>query len=83
MGQVEMAARHAIAPFWYYMFELYLPERKKQAASTSPPMRRSAPPIRFCSPQRPDGMDDKIWFAEHCHEMGVRAVPVLMHFSRR
>ena len=27
-----MAARHAIAPFWYYMFELYLPERKKQAA---------------------------------------------------
>jgi hypothetical protein len=32
IGQVEVAARHAIAPFWYYMFELYLPERKKQAA---------------------------------------------------
>ena len=32
LGQVEMAARHAIAPFWYYMFELHLPERKKQAA---------------------------------------------------
>ena len=27
-------------------------------------------------------MDDKIWFAEHCHEQGVRAVPVLMHFSK-
>ena len=23
-----MAARFAIAPFWYYMFELHLPERK-------------------------------------------------------
>jgi hypothetical protein len=26
-------------------------------------------------------MDDKIWFAEHCHVAGVSAVPVLMHFS--
>jgi hypothetical protein len=83
LGQVEMAARHAIAPFWYYMFELYFPERKKRAGlfltahETIGPAYSSLQP-----PASADGMDDKIWFAEHCHEMGVRAVPVLMHFSR-
>ena len=82
MGQVEMAARRAIAPFWYYMFELYLPERGKRASlfltahETIGPAYSSLQP-----PPGADGMDDKIWFAEHCHEMGVRAVPVLMHFA--
>ncbi len=82
LGQVEMAARHAIAPFWYYMFELYLPERKKQAALYLTAHETIGPAYSLLQPpEGADGMDDKIWFAEHCHEQGVRAVPVLMHFS--
>ncbi len=82
IGQVEVAARHAIAPFWYYMFELYLPERKKQAALYLTAHETIGPAYSLLQPPADaDGMDDKIWFAEHCHEMGVRAVPVLMHFS--
>ncbi|WP_373505324.1 sugar-transfer associated ATP-grasp domain-containing protein [Aestuariivirga sp.] len=82
MGQVEMAARHAIAPFWYYMFELHLPERKKQAALYLTAHETIGPAYSLLQPQPgADGMDDKIWFAEHCHVSGVRAVPVLMHFS--
>jgi hypothetical protein len=82
MGQVEMAARHAIAPFWYYMFELYLPERKKQAALYLTAHETIGPAYEILQPAPgADGMDDKIWFAEHCHEKAVKAVPVLMHFS--
>jgi hypothetical protein len=82
MGQVEMAANYAIAPFWYYMFELYLPERKKQAALYLTAHETIGPAYSLLQPPAgADGMDDKIWFAEHCHEMGVKAVPVLMHFS--
>lgn len=82
-GQVEMAARHGIAPFWYYMFELYLPERKKQAALYLTAHETIGPAYSVLQPPPgADSMDDKIWFAEHCHEMGVKAVPVLMHFSQ-
>lgn len=83
LGQVEMAARHAIAPFWYYMFELYLPERKKQAALYLTAHETIGPAYSLLQPpDGADGMDDKIWFAEHCHEKGVTAVPVIMHFSQ-
>jgi hypothetical protein len=82
-GQIGMAARHAIAPFWYYMFELYLPERQRQASLYLTAHETIGPAYSVMQPPPgADGMDDKIWFAEHCHEMGVRAVPVLMHFSK-
>jgi hypothetical protein len=83
LGQVEMAARHAIAPFWYYMFELYLPERRRQAALYLTAHETIGPAYSLLQPPAgADGMDDKIWFAEHCHDAGVGAVPVLMHFSK-
>jgi hypothetical protein len=83
IGQVEMASRFAIAPFWYYMFELHLPERKKRAQLYLTAHETIGPAYSLLQPpEGADGMDDKIWFAEHCHEQGVRAVPVLMHFSR-
>ncbi len=81
-GQAAMAGRHAIAPFWYYMFELYLPERKRQAALYLTAHETIGPAYSILQPPpHADDMDDKIWFAEHCHEQGVRAVPVLMHFT--
>jgi hypothetical protein len=83
IGQVDMAARHAIAPLWYYMFELYLPERKRQAALYLTAHETIGPAYSLLQPpDGSDGMDDKIWFAEHCHETGVKAVPVLMHFAK-
>ena len=81
-GQLVMAARHAIAPFWYYMFELYLPERARRAGLYLTAHETIGPAYTLLQPPPgADGMDDKIWFAEHCHEQGVRAVPVLMHFA--
>ena len=81
-GQIASAARHSIAPFWFYMFELYLPERRKQAALYLTAHETIGPAYSLLQPdESADRMDDKIWFAAHCHAMGVRAVPVLMHFS--
>lgn len=83
LGQVDMAARFAIAPFWYYMFELHLPERSRRAQLYLTAHETIGPAYSLLQPaEGADGMDDKIWFAEHCHEQGVRAVPVLMHFSK-
>jgi hypothetical protein len=82
MGQVEMASRHSIAPFWYYMFELYLSDRGKHAPHylTAHETIVSAYSV-LQPPADADGLDDKVWFAAHCRESGVKAVPVLMHFS--
>lgn len=81
-GQIAMAARHSIAPFWFYMFELYLPERRKLAARYLTAHETIGPVYSLLQPPPDaDGMDDKIWFAEHCHEQGVRAVPVFLHFA--
>lgn len=81
-GQIVMAKEHSIAPFWYYMFELYLPERAAQASLYLTAHETIGPAYSLLQPPKAaDGMDDKIWFAGHCHEKGVRAVPVLMHFA--
>lgn len=83
LGQADMAARFGIAPFWYYMFELYLPERKAQAGLYLTAHETIGPAYALLQPpEGADFLDDKIWFAEHCHVAGVRAVPVLMHFSK-
>ena len=83
LAQVDMAARFAIAPFWFYMFELHLAERRKLAHLYLTAHETIGPAYALLQPPPgADDMDDKIWFAEHCHEQGVRAVPVLMHFSK-
>jgi Sugar-transfer associated ATP-grasp len=82
IGQFAAAARHSIAPFWYYMFELHLPERARRGAFYLTAHETIGPAYSLLQPPRgADGMDDKVWFAEHCHAMGISAVPVLMHFS--
>ena len=83
MGQIVMAARHSIAPLWFYMFELYLPDRHRKAALYLTAHETIGPAYSLLQPPPgADGMDDKIWFAEHCHANNLRAVPVFMHFSR-
>lgn len=81
-GQVKMAGRHAIAPFWFYMFELYLPDRAKRAHLYLTAHETIGPAYSLLQPPPDaDPLDDKIPFAEHCHVTSVRAVPVFMHFS--
>ena len=80
--QIQLAAGASIAPFWYYMFELYYDERRGRAGLYLTAHETIASAYSVLQPPLgADDMDDKIWFAEHCRDKGVRAVPVFMHFS--
>ena len=82
LGQIGMAARQAIAPFWFYMFELYDPARKPKAALYLTAHETIGPAYEILQPSADaDGLDDKVWFARHCREHGIEAVPVLFLIS--
>lgn len=82
VAQLHMAVRHAIAPFWFYMFELFDPARRRQARLFLTAHETIGPAYEILQPARgTDGLDDKVWFARHCREQGVRAVPVLFLVS--
>jgi hypothetical protein len=81
-GQFVMAARHSIAPFWFYMFELYDPARAKLASLYLMAHETIGPAFTLLQP--PVGTDklaDKVWFAAHCRTMNVKAVPVFLYLS--
>jgi len=81
--QVRLAVTNAIAPFWYYMFEFYLDAHRKNvsryltAHETIGPCYEALHP-----PPGSDDMDDKVWFANQCRRLGIRAVGVLFHLRR-
>jgi hypothetical protein len=78
LGQLQCAARHAIAPPWYYMFELFDDERKSKAPLYLTAHETIAAAYDLLEP--PNGTDlmaDKVWFANHCRAKEVFAVPVL------
>jgi Sugar-transfer associated ATP-grasp len=82
IGQFSAALKHAIAPFWFYMFELYRPENKIRASQYLMAHETIGPAFTLLQPK--DGVDllpDKVWFAAHCHKMNVRAVPVYLYLS--
>ena len=77
-GQLAVAVRYAIAPFWFYMFELWDPKRRAVAAEFLTAHETIGPAYAVLQPPpAADGLDDKVWFARHCRESDVRAVPVL------
>ena len=77
LAQIDMAVRHAIAPFWFYMFELWDPARRRQARLFLTAHETIGPAYEILQPKPgADGLDDKVWFARHCRERGLRAVPV-------
>ncbi len=81
-GQIHCAARHSIAPPWYYMFELFESDRQRRAALYLTAHETIAAAYVLLEPR--DGADelaDKVWFAAHCRAHGIDAVPVLFHAS--
>lgn len=80
--QAVMSARRAIAPFWFYMFELYRSEARAVSHLFLTAHETIGPAYSLLQPPPDaDSMDDKVWFARHCREHGVRAVPVYFLFS--
>jgi hypothetical protein len=80
--QLKMALSHSIAPFWFYMFELYQPENAARAEDYLMAHETIGPAFTLLQPK--DGVDmlpDKVWFAKHCYDMNVRTVPVLLYLS--
>ncbi len=82
LEQVRFAWSHAIAPPWYYMFELFTPARAAQASEYLTAHETIAGAYDLLEPSDDaDHMSDKVWFAEHCRKIGINAVPVLFHAS--
>jgi hypothetical protein len=79
--QLWFAARHAILPPWYYMFEMFYPAQQAKAPhyihryelknGLLQILRRGVPAARR-SPTR-----DKIAFSKRCAKAGIRTVPTL------
>ena len=80
--QLGLALGHALAPFWYYMFELHDDAHRRCA-----PLYLTAHETlsgAYALLQPPAGADalaDKVWFAGHCRRLGIEAVPVLLLLS--
>jgi hypothetical protein len=82
-GQVFVAVRYSVAPFWFYMFELWDPLRRRMATKILTAHETIGPAYSVLQPPPgADGLDDKVWFARHCRERDIRAVPVLFLLSR-
>lgn len=80
--QFDMAWRHSIAPFWFYMFELYDSERAKVAPLYLLAHETIGPAFSLLQPpEGADHMADKVWFAAHMLKHEVKAVPVFLYFS--
>jgi Sugar-transfer associated ATP-grasp len=81
-GQLKMAICHSIAPFWFYVFELYDPARAKRAKLYLTAHETVGAAFEDLQPKtEQDKMADKVWFAAHCRSMNVRAVPVFLYLS--
>ncbi len=82
LRQFDMAWRYSIAPFWFYMFELYLPERAKLAPFYLLAHETIGPAFELLQPpENADHMADKVWFAAHMLKHNVKAVPVFLYLS--
>ena len=86
LEQVATAIQYRIAPVYYYVFELYLPEQRRLAPhylmryETKEIAYRLLYPIATAG-YRPTPLKNKLEFARHCRANGVRRVDVYMLFE--
>ncbi len=82
IGQIRMAVHQSIAPFWFYMFELYDKNRSAFAPLYLMAHETIGPAFTALQPkQGVDQLQDKVWFAKHCRDCNIRAVPVYLYLS--
>ena len=80
--QLQLAAGPSIAPFWYYMFELYRDGRQRNADLYLTAHETVGSVYSLLQPtDRSDLLADKAAFARDCARFGIRAVPVHFHLS--
>ncbi len=80
--QLQLAAGPSIAPFWYYMFELYRDGRRRNAGLYLTAHETVGSAYALLQPtDRADLLADKAAFARDCARLGIRAVPVHFHLS--
>lgn len=81
-GQVSAAARHAIAPPWYYMYEVF--QHRTRAGEFLTAHETIAAAYERLEPKHgSDNLNDKVWFAEHFRKRRIAAVPVLFYTTGR
>jgi len=80
--QGEVATRHAIAPPWYYAFELYLDDRRAVAGDFLNRFETKGTSYKMLRAGGGALIRDKQRFAEHCLSHGVRAAAAEMTLRR-
>lgn len=80
--QVALGVRYSIAPYWYYMYELWDAGRRARTELYLTAHETIGPAYSLMLPDMDtDNMADKVQFADYCRRKGVRAVPVFALFS--
>jgi putative polysaccharide biosynthesis protein len=81
--QLTLAGRHSIMPLYYYMFDLYDPEKYRQAGHYLQRLETKGGVFRILKDhlQTESPMQDKVAFAERCRAHGVRTAPVILEFG--
>ena len=81
-AQAVMATRHAIAPFWFFMFELYDPARTRKAGLYLTAHEVIGAAFGALQPrENSDELADKVWFAKYMADKNIRAVPVFLYLT--
>ncbi|MBI2717631.1 MAG: hypothetical protein HYX36_02580 [Rhizobiales bacterium] len=79
--EVMLAVRSSMAPYWYYMFEIYNDHRRAVVHLYLQRYETKGHIYGLLQPRQNDGMQDKVVFARRCREAGVKAVPVLLELT--
>jgi hypothetical protein len=82
LAQLQVAALYAVLPPWYYMFELFDDQRRRQASEYLHRFETTGGIFRFlkrvpCGVTRTP-LTNKLLFAQHCREHGIPTAPVLL-----
>jgi Sugar-transfer associated ATP-grasp len=79
--QLQLAVTTSMAPYWYYMYEIFDDHRRAVAPLYVQRYETKGYVYGPLQPRENDGMQDKARFARRCREAGVNAAPVLVELT--
>jgi hypothetical protein len=79
--QLHLAVTTSMAPYWYYMYEVFEDHRRAVAPLYVQRYETKGYVYGPLQPAENDGMQDKARFARKCREAGVNAAPVLLELT--